>query len=678
MQYLFQHYGDSKTLPKPRRPLRVDRPFFSRFYVHSNESADYLTQNINFLTEMTKFFGPAENAGYAGKPADEFINALYEYGYAGESPFWEGDGPLPQLWTGEGAPPNNVDYYVLGSDGLPAHPRFNSPWGGEGGRGYTRDNSSDWHRVPRSSDGLPWGFYEGMRAQNLNYCGGADEWNHFFMTGDGKTAGIESVIQGVGQSVENNPLSDTLYDGMFGFDAASYADVWNSGLTFSKNGNTVDVLSQGIRQFLSGFGDQNYYDIVMSGFKNGAAIKGTDTGTGGEKVAWAADNDWDNNDGETFYNGSFSYDNVIDPNGQWAFLMMAALLESRRRIFFSSFNIFGDNQLIGQRVDIDGTTYALPDDQALIANFQSLLNDPTKLGGADPHNAYLLIQFLQMQHSLHSVLPAYSFDPAAYAYNPDTSNGGFAGWVFSGKDQLAFQRFAIKMKEGLNNFQSYVGNLASQGYAGASDFKGRVDSLISEFYSDPSDTQPYIGTGWDDEDWGQKIGWDFYCAKSGEVGPNFNPAAVGSGHERYLVQQLMGMTLLGDRSGNTGLPGGDNLASRNWVVHIYMELSKMSDKDIGRNISISCYNRRKSQDYKLERQAYWDAKHDLQMREADDKKQISQAIARRQADLKKMQHTALKRQDEIKKMAAKSIDVQIREKEGHNRAAKRKSRRRKR
>ncbi len=685
-------FGSSKTLPKPRKPIKVDTPVYSRIYPHGGESVAgfrWVGERVNFLTEMMKFLPTWEQVGYAGEPSEDFVTALGEFGNANGSPYWEGDGPPPTLWTEEsGAPepredPNTTgNYYVTDDNGNPYHASANNPWGngpdaGRPGRGYTRDHFGSWHRVTRS--GLPWGFLEGGRAQNVNFHPGISEYNHFeydpalskYYAKD-RLAYDRMEAAGI-----DDPLSAISYSRMLGFgaDVGSYSDIWNSGRSVSiGSGRVQSVLSGGVQNLLASYGDQSFYQIIMSGFDNGANIEYGDASaagvTDGERIRWRGDDDWDNNDSEVFFNGRFDYDSKAGTNGEDAFKLMVGLLESRRRIFYAMTEIFGGHRNIGI---MSGSTPA-PNDSEMIEAFDAWTEDRTRGLAADPHNLALFSLFLYAQHSLHSVLPSFSFNPASFGFDPNTSDGGQPGWIFSGKDQLAFRRFNMWMRENAIRYKDSLPTATSQ----ARSYKGNVEKLIAEYYGegDYSD-QPYMNTR-GDAGGVERDGWDKYSEwyNSDNLPTNGNPRAPYP-HQGYLISQLQGMNLIGNRNGNVYDSSGrlleENLALRNWAAHSVLSLKTYEDRDVGRNIAISTQNRRKSLEYKKAVEDYHWEKIELQREEMRGEAKMKQKVAEYRANLQALIKKAREQSDGLKMAQAASVRAKIEQKLGEKKSRQRRA-----
>ncbi|OGC06485.1 hypothetical protein A2526_03020 [candidate division WOR-1 bacterium RIFOXYD2_FULL_36_8] len=745
MLYNGMFFGDSSTLQKPRKPIKVDNPDFYRFYLHNNESPDafkWIGSRVNFLMEMMKFLPKYEQSGYAGESSDDFSEALHEFGSAGESPFWEGNDEIPPYWDGEGDPPAG-DYYTLGSDGLPDDERSNNPFSGDAyypegenstnydtddftyvGRGYTRDHFGAWHRVPRTSgDGLPWGFFEGAFFKNLNFHPKASEFNHFKVgTGDDKYAGVEQhaydLIEDYSGAFNDRPIS---YSNLFGFDPEDYSDIWNSSLTLynsrKDNKNTVKnesdplkVLSGSVYQTLKNFGDRSFYQLVMSGFEkdntdkatlnywdthgtkdiaDDILLSGESTGDGyanGERVSWK-------------HEGTFAYDGMGGSHGEGAFKMMLGVLESRRRIFKTMTEIFGNPSNIGRITYTDNKLIADPNDGALISAFDTWSNNIYQGLRADPHNLSLLKLFLEIQHSFRSVLPAYGFDPysndidpyddsnGGFSYDPTSSFGGIPGWIFSGEDQLAFIRFNEWLYSNVHEYMNYLDSVIvdesdffdeeKDKHVGLEDYRKRVGNLVDEYfgvnnpdatctkddqgnvtsytYGDVYDWQPYLRQTKDGNEQGKRAGWDFYCSiwASAEVGENFNTSAPNP-HPRYTISQLSGVNLIGSRSGNGYVDGKLVVTDDNWFVHDVMGLFRFGDRDVGRTMSNNVFNRRNRRVYKQQMQAYHEMKMDLQWGEAYEEAQKVKKIAEKRADLKRMESNARRKNNELKAIEKKS------------------------
>jgi len=267
---------------------------------------------------------------------------------------------------------------------------------------------------------------------------------------------------------------------------------------------------------------------------------------------------------------------------------MVGMLESRRRIFYGMENIFGNNSNIAK---MDGSK-AAPDDAAMISAMDSWAHK-----GADPHNLALYTLFLDAQHSLSSILPAY---------------GGGEGWIFSGQDQLAFTRFRMVMDKKLSEYQDQLngqdGKIKALPEFKA--FQNTVNGLIAEYQgTSATDTQPYIT--------GENVGVDFFALPARMWGwdsysqlwtgnddypVNANPNAMYGGQQPHLnlvSAQITGVNLTWDRKGTVSpiTPGSyavTGLAGRNWALHDIMKLLSYSDTDIGRDIAISTQNFRAS------------------------------------------------------------------------------------
>ncbi|OGC09549.1 hypothetical protein A3J90_05110 [candidate division WOR-1 bacterium RIFOXYC2_FULL_37_10] len=744
--FFMNSFGNSETLPKPRKPLKVDNPDYSRFYLHDGvetpSSFQWLGSRVNFLMEMMKFLPRFEQVGYAGESSEEFYDALTEFGYAEGSSFWEGNDPLPTLWEGdpEDIPQwNGTDdknpYYLLDEDGNPVHTRFNDVWDSDAGRGYTRDNFGSWHRVPRTQgDGLPWGFFEGSRAENLDFHPSVSQFNHFDVNqNDKKHYGIEKKAHDLIETYQGSSLNGPInYDNLFHFlnplslgifNPETYSDIWDEGLNFynkedkEKKGTPIKALSDGILKNLEDYGDESYYEIIMSGFKKGAKIEaGSDGVTDGENIRWKGDSDWNNNnnwksgDGETFTTGRdsfnsglFDYDLQAGDHGEGAFKLMLGMLESRRRIYSAMTEIFGSNSDIGRLTYVtnsDGTVTvtATPDDAALRGSFDKWRSDPMRGLMADSHNLAFLNLFISMQHSFRSVFPAYGFNPSEFLFKPTDKSGGLPGWLFSGKDQLAFIRFNDWLYNNTQTYKNYLGSLAKdenyQGvddddYYGIDEYQGDVQNLMYEYfgidnpnpntdsYGSVYDSQPYIRTKNDDNELGKRAGWDFYSAKGSiwnpdsetsstiKDGPNNNKIASDSGgpHPKYFPSQLMGINLSGNRSGIAYDENGNEAVNmNNWAVYDVMGLLRFGDKDVGRTIANNVRNRRDRLDYKKDMAAYHERKMELRYQEAIDKGQEQKKDAEIRAGIAQSAAKAQKRREELQKMGNKESSSKVQRK----------------
>ena len=550
--------GNAKTLPKPRKPLAVDRPDSTKLYMHAGESSDWALQETNFLASMWKLLPTWEQAGDAGEPTENFSKALTEFG----------DGSSDQT-------PQN---------------------------GF-----SDWNRaLSPAGGGLPWGFYEGQGAQNLNYHPGISE-NILFNNDNPKDKSQQALYKRMEDAGVGNPYSVKEYKDLTGLDVKSYEDIWNS----AKTCNGVQVLGGGVNQALQSYGDKSYYQIVMSGYGEGS-------------------------------NGVYSYDGKEGANGEGAFKLMIGLLETRRRIFGPMTELFGSNRLIGNT----SGGKASPKDKDLISAFDSWMKDPKRGGGADVHNMAIFSLFLESQESLHSVLPAYSFDPNQYHYDANDPSGGLPGWIKSERDRTAFLRFSNWMYTNLNTYKNYLSSKTS-GNNDLKNYSDKVNSLIDEFYGRGSyDTQPYINTSKGDTAGGKRAGWDDYSAGWGSGTPsNANPIASGEEASSF-IGQLTGISMC-NRTGNVYDSHGNlvtaakDLMTKNWAVSDYFKLLSFGDKDMGRNISISTKSRSDRAQYQKDMREYFDKRDELSQDEAMDQARVGKAAAESRARLQQMMQKAI-------------------------------------
>ncbi|MFH1387324.1 MAG: hypothetical protein ABIH50_06650 [bacterium] len=205
MSYYRNYIGNSATMPKPRRPMKVDNPDLARVYQHNSESRrsfKSIGADINFLMEAMKFFSPEERAAYSGDTTAE------------------------QDWS-----------------------QF---WG---------------ETDPGGATAKPWGAGAGETGKNLEFSSGIADFNHFIVEADDRYRGSDQKAYDlIANTNPDKPFGyedDTLgflplgqlsqqlkdYGRMFGIDPVDYAKIWR-GVSDRANAN---------------YGVKNFYDIVMSG-----------------------------------------------------------------------------------------------------------------------------------------------------------------------------------------------------------------------------------------------------------------------------------------------------------------------------------------------------------------------------------------------------------------------------
>ena len=494
--------GLSLGLLPPSPAVELSLPDLEKIYRHPGEgSFGYLTSRLNFLMEMTKLFPDYMSKMYAGvEVTDEDLN---QFGHATTDAFESSI----MNWNG------------------------NDSFSGAAGRGIDPEYFGYGH--PITFDGEWYGANYGMAgSKNL-------DWD--------RAAYDDDCFENKGVFEYDDPECD---------DPSQYYDITKLGST-SALGDYRGYLTQMQDYLKNQYGEQSYYEIVMSGMNdtsfNIVNKSGADQAIDLDSISW----------------GNFAYDGE---SGEGAFLLMVSLVRSRRMIYQAMSEFFGPNNLI---FNADGTNEAV-DNASMLQQFEYTMQQ--KLGGANANNITIFQMFLAAQHYLHAIMAAYSggkgYEPGSWSgindSASDLTDGGFVGWMRSAQDMLAFKKFRDWIR---TNAKDYCG-----------DDENKL-KLYNEFTFDFA--QPY-GTdasngGSADGGW---VGWDFYyqgrTSPSGEWAwdndPYFNSS--DNGHNYYAVSQLCnlaGAQIRGRALYNDG-SGAVNMYNGNWVVHATGRFANFKDR----------------------------------------------------------------------------------------------------
>ena len=609
---------------KPLKPFKADPPDPKNIYFNSRTETEssfrWYAEKVNFLTEMMKFLPNIEMDLYMGVDKEVLLEDATQFGndmtHSGDA-FYATDA-------------NGNDVYNNPWDYDPNNPATE----GKQGRGYTVDAFGVWHRNPDGRGGI-WGSRGAQIAENINLKCKAGEYNHFKNVGKYSDSANLANQDNEGNSI-NNALSATEYASRTGIAGTDYSregdflaggqqivrstNIWNkadnevSGL--GRDGKTniaayklnkISVMDSQKPENTLGM-NWSYYEVMMSGFRQGGGATITKIKDKpveeplAERVVWGSES-------------GFVYDSW---SNEQAFMYMTGMVESRRRIFSALSELFGDWRNI---IKVDpATSQPTPDSLSMISTFDQWQNTYK----VDPHNASLFMLFYQAEHSLSSVLPAFS------------SPEGGQGFMFSGRDELATKRFAQAMKdktlqymiEEQNEFVTAWNGSIVEGSINMTDdqikrsygYLYEIENIRTEYFGkldyNPSKTlaQPYMNG---------EIGWDKFC-KPWTVGVNdptdINPGALG--HSDYIQPQINYL----DSKGNLedyisyrdpyNIPGDPNSGSKyvtndhrslmgvNWAAHHFISLQEAESKDYQRTWSIRIGNRKNYANYKKAKKKY--------------------------------------------------------------------------
>lgn len=495
--------GLSLGLLPPSPAVELVLPDLEKIYRHAGEgSFGYLTSRLNFLMEMTKLFPDYMNKMYAG--AEITDDDLNQFGHA----------------TSDACESSIMNW------------NSNDSWTGAAGRGFDPEYFGYGH--PITFEGEWFGANQGMAgSKNLDWDRAAYDDDCFDKKG---------VIE------YDDPECD---------DPLQYYDITQLGSTDAL-GDYRAYLTQMQDYLKNQYGEQSYYEIVMSGINdtsfNIVNKSGADQAIDLGSVSW----------------GNFAYDGE---SGEGAFLLMVALVRSRRMIYQAMSEFFGPNNLI---FNADGSNEAT-DNASILQQFEYTMQQ--KLGGAHANNKTIFYMFFAAQHYLHAIMAAYSGGKGYESHelsgiNDSASNltdEGFVGWMRSARDMLAFKKFRDWIR---TNAWDYAEGDSNK------------EKLYKEFTFDFA--QPY-GTdasnlGSDDGGW---VGWDYYyhnlTTPGGDYAWDTDPYYNSSdnGHNWYAVSQLCnlsGAQIRGRALFNDGTGGALNMPSGNWVVHAAYRNAEFKDK----------------------------------------------------------------------------------------------------
>jgi hypothetical protein len=567
--------------PKPIAPALVFAPNDTTFYKHHGEDlAQYndFRTRIAFLHEMLKFMPNWEQNGVAGFGEQYDAPGFID----GQTPF---EGPFED--DGIGRWSENVT-----------------------GRGYQwngridGDNDErygDWHRAASSLEGdtIYWGYNEGQDAQNLNF--NPSSWEDF--------SGLENVLVDVNEYknllLEVNNDNDVNNDIDLG---EIYANEWAAA-----------------KNYMQGFGDNSFYQIAM---------KGADT------ISFTPDpNDSTKSIGYNENNAGYLYKNGSSLD---AYYMMLSVLESRRKIFYASADIFGPS-------------YYIKDENKhgdIIDRFDHTMN--TRFSDVDDQNKGQLLRYFELQHSMHSALPAFGID-----------NGwDINQWVYSARDRAAFEVFRDWVQTGVQN---HIAGLTDV------DEQDRIQTLYDEFTFVID--QPYGADGRHTDNKQNMVGWDFFLPgeqnqtnKTYHDDPSYNDSVAPPSfanpnnlpsddywHWMFSISQVLGLSEAEIKGNLPHENGGSfyNLFDTNWVVHTVGSLKTSQDVKQQRAVESQSINFHNQRTYRRQKRVYKEAvqqEKDMKYEEA----KALQSYLRRRAARKSAANKAANRNKKLRKPAKAS------------------------
>lgn len=376
-----------------------------------------------------------------------------------------------------------------------------------------------------------WGYGAGKYASNLDFTPSASEFDHF---SDLTPMDYDATVNNIAYSqLLYGPGSTTTLGNLSGY--------WDE-----------------VKAYLArNFNDKSYYEIALTGVANSEIIDGDGDYNIGEVQDGRAYN--------VTHNGGFLYDGTEGSDGLGAFYLMLAMLESRRRINYAM-------------SEVVCPAWMLDDTLAARDYIENTFNDPDKLKGFSSYNRRIFMNFLGIQHAFRAIIPAFSggagnywdmgnTDPLELCGEVDLNHFnqkdiGFAGYGYSARDQVAFQRLRHWMA---NNVESAI-------RAASDEERPIMQNLWDEFRfvtDQPYGASELVGTE------KKYMGWDRFHSFWGDgdtppfgASPLLDDGVVmGGWHPNYAVAQLGGLS----REQALGLDDveGINLYNINWVDYFY-------------------------------------------------------------------------------------------------------------
>jgi len=455
-------------------------------------------------------------------------------------------------------------------------------------RGIVRDDVNgyaplqryfDLHSVGESPN-EKWEYGGGRDAQNLNFEMAAYS-DQFYKEGE------LNHMDGLDDSLS---LSEYLERVFGNTDAAGvYADI---------SGSWLDQA----RSYLeSNYGENNFYDIIMTGSETFTVptselvsdwITFDADGDGvaeshevwtyrksqlDDGLAWSTYED----DGVDCSSGSFLYEGRGSSGGQsglGAVLMTAMIVSDMRKIEAGLAN------LIGTIYDLNNI-----DSAAIIDNFEALKNGDFK--GLDDHNLGYLRTFLKATHTLRSVRALFS-------------GNGWSGYTYTVKDALAFSRWHEWRAEQFDNFRDHASDSMIE-------FADKLESelTLGTYYDGNEDDENDLILSYSS---GRGLGWDLAFPYSYEEAyetsgdpsdlPSWaNPDCHSEGHKNYIISQVMDSSAKQLRNMRNS---SNDYYGHNWAVHLMGRLENAAYIDTLRCIESMCINMLNSKMHKIKMRNY--------------------------------------------------------------------------
>lgn len=373
-------------------------------------------------------------------------------------------------------------------------------------RGWAQDSVDIAHEVGGFA-GRQYGFGWGEGSDNVDYSPSVNDLMDDYLSSEEY------------KQIFKDPKTDLS-------DYASYEDDWKD-----------------LKDYLKGYGDKSYYDIIMSGTTTSTYEK-KDADPKGDTSNYFKIKD----------RGTFDYDSMADYGGvqhKGAYYLMLGLLDMRRKVNFGLTNILGPVYYLHSL-----NNGIAPDDKALMNWSKGFEN------GLDPSNLRVNMLFFSAQHYWRQILQAAS--PGINS-NWETQMDGVG--YYSGKNRAANKELNAFLSDHL---PKYIADLRKADPK--SKEADRVEKLWEEFNFDKTVEQPY---NWVIGDWNNPgDGWDLYSPlwqdqATGKwtkpVPENVNPLwdDLNFNHPYYASAQTLGLSD-GQLSGMRAVEG-KALTEVNWV-----------------------------------------------------------------------------------------------------------------
>ena len=581
------------TKSKPRPAATFKPPDDGKIYFHSGESKTGFNQAVkyeNFLGEVMKFFPNFMQEGYQqGKE-----KTLSESGIGSWAQDWNTAAPTDtkKAWT----------------RGYEARGILDGDYGNRYGDIHTNE-----------LDDTYWGYGAGKGAKNFEFAPAASEWNHFLTEDpeDPSTTFVPVEVDGADTPINMSDYSSLLYA---------------PGSIAPALGTIDSSLWSQVQSYLgnSRFQGKSYYEIALQGVDQSSI-------TTDHVVQWDLDGDGvketyhsiEQSGGANYHvvhNGSFLYDGMQGSNGEGAFDLMLAMVESRRRINYGMSWLYG-------------SPYMISDNQAMLDHMKSVFNDDDKLGRVNPQNKRILEAFFGAQHSLRAIMPAFS---GGTGYNPlgevgginefNACDGGSTGYVYSAKDTVAFQRFRHWVR---NNVEAYISSLSGDTQTNAQNLYNEFTFVYDAPYGMGGEGESTVNGDGSVTKNPAYIGWDRFSANW--WGPSWNgywnfdknhvsPVVYdhGAPHYAYAVAQVLGLSD-DQRIGSSSASGSGsstigNVYNYNWVVHAEGDFIKWRKGVIAQNMLALALDNMERRRYRKDMQKYNQWKVDKKDQDYDDKR----------------------------------------------------------